>query len=210
MAVRTAGGLALAFHAIHHFDQAWTERPPYTAAYHYTRFLSHLAKNRTADHAAAVTQLAMELFGGLGFLEDFAVSRLHREALVTAIWEGASNIQALDLLEAMHKKGAHELFLDEIIPLLERAGTSAADLARREMEQPLDLLGRLAAPEAQWHAKHALARLADAAQVALLYALTETAGERYSKLAELYAARFLAAENYPDWALRDEQIWRLI
>ena len=210
MAVRTAGGLALAFHAIQHFDQAWTEHPPYTAAYHYARFLSHLAKNRTADHAAAVTQLAMELFGGLGFLEDFAVSRLHREALVTAIWEGASNIQALDLLEAMHKKGAHELFLEEIIPLLEHAGTSAAGLARREIEQTLDLLGRLAAPEAQWHAKHALARLADAAQVALLYALAETGGERYARLAELYAAHFLAGENYPDWALRDEQIWRLI
>ena len=210
MAVRTAGGLALAFHAIHHFDQAWTECPPYNAAYHYARFLSHMAKNRTADHAAAVTQLAMELFGGLGFLEDFAVSRLHREALVTAIWEGASNIQALDLLEAMHKKGAHKPFLDEILPLLEGAGTPAASLAHREIEQTLDHLGRLAGPEAQWHAKHALARLADAAQVALLYALAETGGERYARLAELYAAHFLAGENYPDWALKDEQIWRLI
>jgi acyl-CoA dehydrogenase len=210
MAVRTAGGLALAFHAIHHFDQAWTECPPYTAAYHYARFLSHLAKNRTADHAAAVTQLAMEVFGGLGFLEDYAISRLHREALVTAIWEGSSNIQALDLLEAMHKKGAHEPFLDEMIPLLERAGTSAAHLARREIEGALGLLGRLAAPEAQWNAKHALARLADAAQVALLYALVETGGERYARLARLYADHFLAGENYPHWAMQDEQVWRLI
>lgn len=210
MAVRTAGGLALAFHAIQAFDQAWTERPPYTAAYHYARFLSHLAKNRTADHAAAVTQLAMELFGGLGFLEDYAVSRLHREALVTAIWEGASNIQALDLLEAMHKKGAHEPFLDEMIPLLEKAGTPAALNARDEMQQTLGLLGSLAPAEAQWHAKHALARLADAAQVALLYALAETAGERYAKLADLYAARFLAGQNYPAWAMGDAQIWDLI
>jgi alkylation response protein AidB-like acyl-CoA dehydrogenase len=210
MAVRTAGGLALAFHAIQAFDQAWTERPPYTAAYHYARFLSHLAKNRTADHAAAVTQTAMELFGGLGFLEDYAVSRLHREALVTAIWEGTSNIQALDLLEAMHKKGAHEPFLDEMIPLLEHTATSAANNARGEIEKTLALLGRLAPSEAQWHAKHALARLADAAQVALLYALAGTGGERYARLAELYAARFLAGENYPAWALQDEQIWRLI
>jgi acyl-CoA dehydrogenase len=210
MAVRTAGGLALAFHAIQAFDQAWTERPPYTAAYHYARFLSHLAKNRTADHAAAVTQLAMELFGGLGFLEDYAVSRLHREALVTAIWEGTSNIQALDLLEAMHKKGAHEPFLDEMIPLLERAGTPAAKNAQGEIGKTLGLLGRLAPLEAQWHAKHALARLADSAQVALLYALAETAGERYAKLAELYVTRFLAGENYPAWAMGDEQIWRLV
>ncbi len=210
MAVRTAGGLALAFQAIQAFDQAWSERPPYTAAYHYARFLSHLAKNRTADHAACVTQLAMELFGGLGFLEDYAVSRLHREALVTAIWEGTSNIQALDLLEAMHKKGAHEPFLDEMLTLLDDAGTPIARLARYEIEKTLGSLAELAAPEAQWHAKHALAHLADAAQVALLYALAETGGERYAKIAELYFTRFLAGENYPAWAMQDEQIWRLI
>ncbi len=59
----------------------------------------------------------MELFGGLGFLEDFAISRLHRESLVTAIWEGGSNIQALDMLELMQKKGAHENYLDEFVPM---------------------------------------------------------------------------------------------
>ncbi len=84
LAVRTAGGLALAFHAIQAFDKAWLEKPPYSPAYHYARFLSHLAKNRTAEHAAFATQLAMELFGGLGFMEDYAISRLHRESLVTA------------------------------------------------------------------------------------------------------------------------------
>jgi alkylation response protein AidB-like acyl-CoA dehydrogenase len=210
MAVRAAGGLALVFHAIQAFDQAWGERPPYTAAYHHARFLSHLAKNRTADHAAWVTRLAMELFGGLGFLEDYAVSRLHREALVTAIWEGASNIQALDLLEAMHKKGAHEPFLDDMLALLGRAGTPVARLARYEVEKTLGGLVELSAPEAQWHAKHALAHLADAAQVALLYALAENGGERYAKLAELYFTRFLTGENYPAWAMQDEQVWRLV
>jgi len=74
----------------------------------------------------------------------------------------------------------------------------------------LGLLGRLTPAEAQWHAKHALARLADAAQVALLYALSQPGGERYARLAELYAAHFLAGENYPAWAMEDAQIWRLI
>jgi hypothetical protein len=97
-----------------------------------------------------------------------------------------------------------------MIPLLEHTATSAANNARGEIEKTLALLGRLAPSEAQWHAKHALARLADAAQVALLYALAGTGGERYARLAELYAARFLAGENYPAWALQDEQIWRLI
>jgi alkylation response protein AidB-like acyl-CoA dehydrogenase len=207
LAVRTAGGLALAFHAIQAFDRSWQQIPPYQPTYHYARFLSHLAKNRTAEHAAAATQLAMELFGGLGFMEDFAVSRLHREALVTAIWEGASNIQALDMLESMHKKHAHEPFLDEFIPLLEQAATPAAALARQKIETTLAQLTGLPAAEAQWHAKDALATLADAAQVALLYALAQQGGERYARLAELYAGRFLKHEPYPAWALNEPAIW---
>lgn len=207
LAVRTAGGLALAFHAIKAFDQSWTDSPPYTSSYHYARFLSHLAKNRTAEHAAAATSLAMEIFGGIGFLEDFAVSRLHREALVTAIWEGASNIQALDMLEAMQKKGAHEPFLEEFIPLLETSASSAGNLALKVIHDTLAYLGSFSPNETQWFSKYSLSQLADAAQVGLLYALAENGGERYAKLAELYAERFLANKPYPAWALNDLQIW---
>ena len=103
-AVRTAGGTALVFHAVNAFDHAWQDTPPYSSNYHYARFLSHLAKNRSAEHAARLTLLGMELFGGQGFLNEFNMARLHREALITPIWEGSSNIQALDMLEAMAKK----------------------------------------------------------------------------------------------------------
>jgi acyl-CoA dehydrogenase len=210
MAVRTAGGIVLAFHSIRAFDLAWTEEPPYTSAYHYARFLSHLAKNRTADHSAAVTQLAMEIFGGLGFMEDYAISRLHRESLVTTIWEGSSNIQALDMLEVMQKKSAHESFLDEIIPLLERVGKPPARTAKEVVQRTLDRLGSLSPEETQWYAKTTLIRLADAAQVALLYALAENGRERYAKLAELYSEHFLAQQPYPSWALEDRDVWQLL
>jgi alkylation response protein AidB-like acyl-CoA dehydrogenase len=207
LAVRTAGGTVLIFHTIDAFDRAWHAEPPYTSQYHYARFLSHLAKNRTAEHAADGTLLAMELFGGLGFMDEVAVARLHREALVTPIWEGGSNIQALDMLEAMAKKGAHEPFLDEFIPMLEKAGTPEAIESRSAIERELSKLGSLGALEAQWYSKDSLRTLADAAQVALLYALAEEAGERYAKLAALYAHRFVMGEPYPDWALSDREIW---
>jgi acyl-CoA dehydrogenase len=210
LAVRTAGGLSLIFHAINAFDRAWQERPPYSIAYHYARFLSHLAKNRTADHASVCTQLAMEIFGGLGFLEEVAVARLHREALVTAIWEGTSNIQALDMLEAMHKKGAHEPFLDDFVPRLQAVGTSEARIALQMIESVLENLGMLSLREVQWVSKDSLTRLADAVQVALLYDLAQVGGERYERLARLYAHRFLANEPYPAWALEDREVWGFI
>jgi hypothetical protein len=206
-AVRIAGGLALAMHAAAAFDKVWLETPPYSAGYHYARFLSHLAKNRTASHAAEVTRLAMEIFGGMGFLEETPVSRLHRESLVTAIWEGSSNIQALDMLEAIHKKGAHEPFLDDFLPILGAVNTTEAHKAREAREITLGNLASLDAAAAQWHAKDALERLADAAVVALLYRLAEDSDERYARLAQLYARRFLGGEPYPAWAMEKETLW---
>lgn len=209
LAVRLAGGLALVFRAVEAFDRSWQERPPYTGAYHYARFLSHLAKNRTADHAAEGTRLAMELFGGLGFLEEYAVARWHREALITPIWEGPSNVQALDMLEAMAKKKAHEPFLEEFGGILARVGTAEARRARQVVEEETGRLLTLPAREAAWHSKYALARLADAAQVALLYQLAEVGGERYAQLGALYARRFLDGEEYPAWAERETQLWSI-
>lgn len=207
LAVRKAGGLALVFHAVNAFDRAWHETPPYTLRYHYARFLSHLTKNRTAEHAAEATRLAMEIFGGLGFLEEYPLARLHREALVTAIWEGTSNIQALDMLEAMERKGAHEAFLDEFVPLLEGANTPDARLALDRLHHTLARLSQADLQAAQWHAKEALRVLADVAQVALLYKLAATGGDRYARLAALYARRFLAGEPYPEDALADATVW---
>jgi acyl-CoA dehydrogenase len=207
MAVRTAGGTALIFHAVDAFDRSWQSHPPYDSPYHYARFLSHLAKNRTADHSAVVTQLAMELFGGLGFLDEYAIARFHREALVTPIWEGSSNIQALDMLEVMVKKGAHEAFMDEMYSLLPEDGHLEIGFARSKIQETLDHIGSLSPERAQWYSKDALAALADAAQVILLNNLAEFGGERYQKLARLYSIRFLAHEPYPAWALSDKEIW---
>ncbi len=207
VAVRIAAGLCLVFHAIDLFDRSWMEQPPYTSDYHYARFFSHLAKNRSADHVAEVTRLGMEVFGGLGFLEEYPIARLHREALITPIWEGTSNIQALDMLEVMQKKGAHESFLDEFIPRLESVGSAEALAARTSLDQTLERLGKLKPGEAQWVAKDALAAIADVAQVALLYRLAEGGEERYAKMASLYAHRFILGEPLPTWALEEEAVW---
>jgi alkylation response protein AidB-like acyl-CoA dehydrogenase len=204
IAVRTTGSMVLAFHGIELFDAAWHAEPPYTPEYHYARFFSHLIKNRTAEHAAYVTQLAMEVFGGLGFMDESPLPRLHREALVTSIWEGTSNIQALDMLEVMQKKGAHEMFLDAFS---EKSADSLGERAMRVIQTGLaDLEGKSAA-QAQWGAKELLRSLADAATVMLLVDLANSAGDRYRRVAELYAQRFLDKFEYPAWALEDQQLW---
>lgn len=204
MVVRTVGGAVLTFYAVDAFEDAWEDRPPYSQKYHYARFLSHLTKNRTADHSAEVTRLAMEVFGGLGFLEEYPMSRWHREALITPIWEGTSNIQALDMLESIQKKHAHESFLSEMATMVRGIGEPVAADTLKIIEQTFTRLHTLNAEEAQWCGKELLRRFADAAQVVLLYALAATGGERYAKLAELYYNRFLRGEEYPSWVMNDE------
>jgi acyl-CoA dehydrogenase len=87
-------------------DAAPAERPPYSQAYHYARLLTHVVKNMAAWASIDITRYSMELMGGIGFLEEYPMAKLHRDALVTAIWEGTSNIQALDMAEVFYKKEA--------------------------------------------------------------------------------------------------------
>jgi acyl-CoA dehydrogenase len=210
LAVRLAGGLALTFHAVDAFDRAWMIEHPYNKDYHYARFLSHLTKNSTADHSTYATKLGMELFGGAGFMDDFTVARLHRESLVTTIWEGSSNIQALDLLEVMQKKNAHTSFLEEFIPLLEKPGTPASNQACQAIEDVINRVKDSSLEEVQWYGKESLSKLAHAAQVGLLYSLADQGGDRYARLASLYADRFLLNKPYPSWALKDNELWELV
>lgn len=205
--VRQAAGLALTFLTVDAFDQAWRDVPPYTPAYHRARLLTHLVKTRTAHHAAALTAAAMELFGGLGFLEEYGVARWHREALITPIWEGPSNIQALDFLETVRKGRVSEDVVDDLLAPLSTSAHPALRLAATSAERALAGLRETDGAGAEWYAKDALIRIADAVQVAALLQVADTAGERYEKLAQLYATRFLAHEEYPRWAYDDAQVW---
>jgi len=187
-------GLAVTMKAISLFDTGWRSRPPYSSVYHYSRLMTHIAKNFTADIAAAVSRTAMEVFGGIGFLHEFPVERWHREALITPIWEGTSNIQALDMLEAMWKKKAHEPFLDDVEEIARSQqnhslAEKAENLARSTIKSLQD-----DPAHAEWRAKESLRRLADAAAVLLLLDASRSTGDSaFEYAAELYYA--LAVEN---------------
>ncbi len=170
-------GLAVTLKAISLFDEAWRDTPPYTPRYHYARLMTHVAKNYTADIAAQVTRTAMEIYGGIGFLHEFAVERWHREALITPIWEGTSNIQALDMLEAMVKKSAHESLLAEAEALAtSQQDHKTAEEAHASLVRALQWLQEEPSL-AEWKAKRALTRIADSTAVLLLLDAAAKAGE---------------------------------
>jgi acyl-CoA dehydrogenase len=76
------------------------------AAYPLVRILTPLIKFRACRDARKVTGDAMEVRGGCGYIEDWADPRLVRDAHLGSIWEGTSNIVALDVLRAMRREGS--------------------------------------------------------------------------------------------------------
>src|SRR6266852_3565460 len=65
------------------------------------RLLTPLMKLTTARQVVAVVSEALEAFGGAGYVEDTGLPMLLRDAQVLPIWEGTTNVLALDALRAL-------------------------------------------------------------------------------------------------------------
>jgi putative acyl-CoA dehydrogenase len=65
-----------------------------------------LAKFWICKRTPHVVAEALECLGGNGYVEDSGMPRLYREAPLNSIWEGAGNIQSLDLLRVLTREPA--------------------------------------------------------------------------------------------------------
>lgn len=70
------------------------------------RLLTPIAKLTTARQSVAVLTEVTEAFGGAGYIEDTGIPLLLRDAHVLPIWEGTTNVLALDVLQVA-ASGAH-------------------------------------------------------------------------------------------------------
>jgi alkylation response protein AidB-like acyl-CoA dehydrogenase len=69
---------------------------------------SSMAKVFSSDVAMRVTKEAIQIFGGYGYLEDYPVEKMMRDAKITQIYEGTNEIQrgiiALNLIKEMAQR----------------------------------------------------------------------------------------------------------
>jgi hypothetical protein len=73
------------------------------------RILTPLVKFRACRDNVTVATGAMEVRGGNGYIEEWVNARLIRDAQVGLLWEGTSNINALDVIgRAVGKSRAHK------------------------------------------------------------------------------------------------------
>ncbi|WP_424135168.1 acyl-CoA dehydrogenase family protein [Roseomonas chloroacetimidivorans] len=142
-------------------------------AYPLLRILTPLIKFRACRDARKVTGDAMEVRGGCGYIEEWSDARLLRDSHLGSIWEGTSNIVALDVLRAATREGSLPVLRDHVRALLgngetlpEAAPALDRAIALAEAAQDDPALARQAA-SALYHVTSAAALAWEAARLAM-------------------------------------------
>ena len=128
------------------------------------RILTPLLKFRACRDNIPVATGAMEVRGGNGYIEEWANARLVRDAHIGVLWEGTSNINALDIItRAVSKSRAHRALGAALGRLLDEAGTIPASFRnhlRATLDRALAFAERVAAePALEANARRAASSL---------------------------------------------------
>jgi alkylation response protein AidB-like acyl-CoA dehydrogenase len=98
------------------------------------RVLTPICKLTTARQAVAAASEIVESFGGAGYVEDTGLPRLLRDAQVLSIWEGTTNVLALDVLRSCARGDALAAYADEVSTLARAATDPELAAAARAAE----------------------------------------------------------------------------
>jgi putative acyl-CoA dehydrogenase len=132
LAVESEAATLLAMRVAGAFDRAATD--PAEAALR--RLATAVAKYWVCKRAPAVAAEALECLGGNGYVEESGMPRLYREAPLNSIWEGAGNINSLDVLRVLtRQRDGLAALLDEVAPA--RAAEPRLDRAAAAVEREL-------------------------------------------------------------------------
>ena len=147
MAMRTEQARTMVFQTAWALERA-DRREPNAAAL--ARIMTPLIKFRACRDARGVTGDAMEVRGGCGYIEEWSDARLLRDAHLGSIWEGTSNIVALDVLRAIRRDGALPALRERVTHLLaegEPAAPDTAELQARTIARAFELAEQAAADD---------------------------------------------------------------
>jgi len=159
-----------------------------------------VSKGFGTDMGIEITSLAIQVYGGMGYIEESGVPQHYRDARITTIYEGTNGIQAMDLVGrklSMRAGGVVHDFLADIDALdgrLEAAGAEF-DPVRTQLAAARAVVGDSVA----WILEHGAADVRDALAGAtpFLRMFGLLVGGRYLAEAAL-AAHAAQAEDHRD------------
>jgi alkylation response protein AidB-like acyl-CoA dehydrogenase len=151
------------------------------------RILTPVIKLTTAKRAVSATSELLEAFGGAGYVEDTGLPTLHRDAQVLPIWEGTTNVLALDLLRALKEVGS-------IAPLNQEVRRCVEAIEAPTLTEAVRPAVHAYRDAAKW-LKEALSEGDDAVQ----------AGARRFALTIGHTLELLYTARHAQWSLETEQ-----
>ena len=134
--------LSMCFATAHALDRAELQASQEAALL--LRILTPVLKFRATRDARKVCGDALEMRGGVGYVEEFACARLLRDAHLGSIWEGTGNIVAIDALQrAIGRHGADAALLAELHARIDEA-TTVPEAFRRRLRSNVDAVIKMA------------------------------------------------------------------
>lgn len=173
-------------------------------------FFVPILKGWTTEDAIAVTSDAIQVYGGMGFIEETGIAQHYRDVRITTIYEGTTAIQSNDLVgrKVLRDHGAvvGELFgrIDETIAALRTVdGPTAARTADRleraveaSRRATADLLGFAGSARDAYSVSVPYLMLLGTLAGGWMHALAVVAVAAHSEQTTTDAARLTAAEFY--------------
>jgi putative acyl-CoA dehydrogenase len=99
LCLESEAATAMALRLARGFDEA----PDSDERRKWVRIATALGKYWITKRAIAATAEALECIGGNGYVEESPMPRLYRDAPLNSLWEGAGNVQCLDVLRALNR-----------------------------------------------------------------------------------------------------------
>ena len=128
---------AAAFDAAHHHPDPQVARD--NAAFY--EFLVPLVKGYSTEMSLEVTDLGVQVHGGMGFIEETGAAQYYRDAKILTIYEGTTAIQANDLVGRKTSRDGGQTAL----AIAQQIATTEAELARSGSAHAQAVLKRLTA-----------------------------------------------------------------
>ena len=111
---------------------------------HRLRIGAPLIKLRAARIGITAASDAIEVHGGNGYVENWPVARILRDAQVNTLWEGPDNILCLDVRRGIERDQADVAFLDRLREAVAAgpAGDATSALVAERVDQLADAIER--------------------------------------------------------------------
>ncbi len=94
-----------------------------------------VAKGWSTDMGNEVTSLAIQVFGGMGYIEESGVPQHYRDVRIAAIYEGTNGIQALDLVGRKLPMGGGRALAAFLADVADVAGRLRSDDEGGDLEE---------------------------------------------------------------------------